>query len=65
MAALSIWMNGELVGAWRVGRTGHHRLQGDVVRNYFDNLCLIAMGFASESVPGFIPRAQIHLRCCK
>jgi len=65
MDALSIWMNGELVGTWRVGRTGHHRLdyapswrasarsrplslshpftadnrvEGDVVRNYFDNL---------------------------
>jgi serine/threonine-protein kinase HipA len=65
MSALSIWMNGELVGTWRVGRTGHHRLdyarswrmsarsrplslslpftadnllEGDAVRNYFDNL---------------------------
>jgi serine/threonine-protein kinase HipA len=65
MSALCIWMNGELVGTWRVGRTGHHRLdyapswrasvrsrplslslpftadnqlEGDVVRNYFDNL---------------------------
>ena len=63
--ALSIWMNGELVGTWSVGRTGNHRLdyapswrasarsrplslslpftadnrlEGDVVRNYFDNL---------------------------
>jgi serine/threonine-protein kinase HipA len=65
MGALAIWMNGEMVGAWSVGRTGHHRLdyapswrasarnrplslslpftadnrlEGDVVRNYFDNL---------------------------
>ena len=65
MGALSIWMNGELVGTWSVGRTGHHRLdyapswrlsarsrplslslpftadnrlEGDAVRNYFDNL---------------------------
>lgn len=65
MSALSIWMNGELVGAWSVGRTGNHRLdyapswrasarsrplslslpftadnrlEGDAVRNYFDNL---------------------------
>jgi serine/threonine-protein kinase HipA len=65
MSALSIWMNGELVGTWRVGRTGNHRLdyapswrasarsrplslslpftadnrlEGDAVRNYFDNL---------------------------
>lgn len=65
MSALLIWMNGELVGTWRVGRTGHHRLEyapswrasarsrplslslpftannrleGDAVRNYFDNL---------------------------
>ncbi len=65
MDALSIWMNGELVGTWSVGRTGYHRLdytpswrasernrplslslpftadnrlEGDVVRNYFDNL---------------------------
>jgi serine/threonine-protein kinase HipA len=65
MAALAIWMNGELVGTWSVGRTGYHRLdyapswrasarsrplslslpftadnrlEGDVVRNYFDNL---------------------------
>lgn len=65
MGALAIWMNGEMVGTWRVGRTGHHqldyapswrasarsrplslslpftadnRLEGDVVRNYFDNL---------------------------
>jgi serine/threonine-protein kinase HipA len=65
MGALAIWMNGELVGTWSVGRTGYHRLdyapswrasarsrplslslpftadnrlEGDVVRNYFDNL---------------------------
>lgn len=65
MGALVVWMNGELVGTWSVGRTGHHRLdyapswrvsarsrplslslpftadnrlEGDVVRNYFDNL---------------------------
>ncbi len=65
MGALVVWMNGELVGTWRVGRTGHHvldyapswrasvrsrplslslpftadsRLEGNVVRNYFDNL---------------------------
>ena len=65
MSALLIWMNGELVGTWSVGRTGNHRLdyapswrasarsrplslslpftadnrlEGDVVRNYFDNL---------------------------
>jgi len=65
MGELVIWMNGELVGTWRVGRTGHHRLdyapswrasarsrplslslpftadnrlEGVVVRNYFDNL---------------------------
>ena len=65
MSALHIWMNGELVGTWRVGRTGNHRLdyapswrasarsrplslslpftfnnqlEGDAVRNYFDNL---------------------------
>jgi len=65
MGALSIWMNGEMVGTWSVRRTGHHRLdyapswrasarsrplslslpftadnrlEGDVVRNYFDNL---------------------------
>ena len=65
MGALSIWMNGEMVGTWSVGRTGHHRLdyapswrvsarsrplslslpftadnrlEGEVVRNYFDNL---------------------------
>ncbi len=65
MSALCIWMNGERVGTWSVGRTGHHRLdyepswrasarsrplslslpftannrlEGDVVRNYFDNL---------------------------
>ena len=65
MGALVVWMNGELVGTWSVGRTGHHRLEyaaswrasarsrplslslpftannqleGNVVRNYFDNL---------------------------
>lgn len=65
MSALSIWMNGELVGTWSVGRTGLHRLEyaaswrqsprsrplslslpftagnqleGEAVRNYFDNL---------------------------
>lgn len=65
MGALVVWMNGERVGTWRVGRTGHHRfdyapswrasarsrplslslpftadnrLEGDAVRNYFDNL---------------------------
>ncbi|OLP07451.1 toxin hipA [Rhodoferax antarcticus ANT.BR] len=65
ISALSIWMNGELVGTWSVGRTGNHRLDyapswrasarsrplslslpftadnrldGDAVRNYFDNL---------------------------
>lgn len=65
MSTLHIWMNGERVGNWSVGRTGHHRLEyapawrasarsrplslslpftannrleGDVVRNYFDNL---------------------------
>lgn len=65
MGALAIWMNGERVGTWSVGRTGNHRLEyaqawrdsersrplslslpftadnrleGDVVRNYFDNL---------------------------
>ncbi len=65
MRSLCIWMNGELVGTWSVGRTGLHRLEyaaswlasprsrplslslpitadlrveGDVVRNYFDNL---------------------------
>jgi serine/threonine-protein kinase HipA len=65
MGALVVWMNGELVGTWSVGRTGNHRLdyapswrasarsrplslslpftadnrlEGDVVRNYFDNL---------------------------
>ena len=26
MSALSIWMNGEWVGTWSVGRTGNHRL---------------------------------------
>ena len=25
MGALAIWMNGELVGTWSVGRTGYHR----------------------------------------
>ena len=29
MSALHIWMNGELVGTWRVGRTGNHRLDYD------------------------------------
>ena len=65
MSALCIWMNGERVGTWSVGRTGYHRLdyepswrasarsrplslslpftannrlEGDAVRNYFDNL---------------------------
>jgi serine/threonine-protein kinase HipA len=65
MGELLIWMNGELVGTWSVGRTGNHRLdyalswrdsergrplslslpftvdnrlEGDAVRNYFDNL---------------------------
>jgi len=65
MDALLIWMNGEQVGTWSVGRTGSHRLeyaaswrasarcrplslslpltannllQGNAVRNYFDNL---------------------------
>ncbi len=65
MSSLSIWMNGERVGTWSVGRTGSHsltyaqtwrasargrplslslpftadsRLEGDAVRNYFDNL---------------------------
>lgn len=65
MGALGIWMNGERVGTWSVGRTGNHRLdyapswrasarsrplslslpftadnrlEGHVVRNYFDNL---------------------------
>ena len=65
MSALAIWMNGELLGTWSVGRTGKHRLdyapswrasarsrplslslpftadnrlEGDAVRNYFDNL---------------------------
>lgn len=65
MSALVVWMNGEFVGTWSVGRTGNHRLdyapswrasarsrplslslpftadnrlEGDVVRNYFDNL---------------------------
>jgi len=65
MSALWVWMNGEWVGTWRVGRTGYHRLdyapswrasarsrplslslpftadnrlEGDAVRNYFDNL---------------------------
>lgn len=65
MRQLAVWMNGERVGTWSVGRTGHHRLEytpswlvhprrrplslslpftannrleGDVVRNYFDNL---------------------------
>lgn len=27
MGALSIWMNGEFVGTWSVGRTGRHRLE--------------------------------------
>ena len=26
MDALDVWMNGELVGTWYVGRTGHNRL---------------------------------------
>ena len=65
MGALAIWMNGEWVGTWSVGRSGAHRLdyapswrasarsrplslslpftadnrlEGDAVRNYFDNL---------------------------
>ncbi|MDD5029437.1 MAG: type II toxin-antitoxin system HipA family toxin [Rhodoferax sp.] len=65
MGTLVVWMNGEMVGTWSVGRTGYHRLdyapswrssarsrplslslpftadnrlEGDVVRNYFDNL---------------------------
>ena len=65
MSELVIWMNGELVGSWSVGRTGTHRLDydpswresersrplslslpftadnrldGEAVRNYFDNL---------------------------
>lgn len=65
MSVLLVWMNGELVGTWSVGRTGYHRLdyapswrasarsrplslslpftadnrlEGDAVRNYFDNL---------------------------
>lgn len=65
MNALNIWMNGERVGTWRVGRNARHRLdyapswrasprsrplslslpftadnrlEGEVVRNYFDNL---------------------------
>ena len=65
MSELLIWMNGEWVGTWRVGRTGKHsldyapswrasarsrplslslpftadnRVEGEVVRNYFDNL---------------------------
>jgi serine/threonine-protein kinase HipA len=65
VSALVVWMNGECVGTWSVGRTGNHRLdyapswrasarsrplslslpftadnrlEGDVVRNYFDNL---------------------------
>jgi serine/threonine-protein kinase HipA len=65
MGELQIWMNGELVGTWHVGRTGNHRLDydpswrasersrplslslpftadnrldGEAVRNYFDNL---------------------------
>ncbi len=65
MSTLLVWMNGEWVGTWHVGRTGHHRLdyapswrasarsrplslslpftadnriEGEVVRNYFDNL---------------------------
>ena len=65
MSALVVWMNGELVGTWSVGRTGKHRLdyapswrasarsrplslslpftadnrlEGNAVRNYFDNL---------------------------
>lgn len=65
MSALFIWMNGEWVGIWSVGRTGNQRLdyapswrasarsrplslslpftadnriEGDAVRNYFDNL---------------------------
>ena len=65
MAELIIWMNGEKVGTWRVGRNGNqrldyatswrasehsrplslslpytadNRLEGEAVRNYFDNL---------------------------
>lgn len=65
MSTLDVWMNGELVGTWSVGRSGKHRLdyapswrtsarsrplslslpftadnrlEGEVVRNYFDNL---------------------------
>ncbi len=65
MSELLVWMNGEWVGTWSVGRTGYHRLdyapswrasarsrplslslpltasnrlEGDAVRNYFDNL---------------------------
>lgn len=65
MHILAVWMNGERVGTWQVGRTGHHvfeyapswyqhpkcrplslslpltanrRLEGEVVKNYFDNL---------------------------
>ena len=26
MSALVVWMNGEFVGTWSVGRTGNHRL---------------------------------------
>lgn len=29
MRALSVWMNGERVGIWRVGRTGHHVFEYD------------------------------------
>ena len=65
MSELFIWMNGEKVGTWSVGRNGNHRLdyapswrasahsrplslslpftadnrvEGEAVRNYFDNL---------------------------
>jgi serine/threonine-protein kinase HipA len=29
MRALAVWMNGERVGTWRVGRTGHHVFEYD------------------------------------
>ncbi len=35
MAELAVWMNGERVGTWKVGRTGHHSLEYDA--SWYEN----------------------------
>lgn len=87
MSGPSVWMNGELVGTWSVGRTGRHRLEyatswrlsprsrplslslpftadnqieGEAVRNYFDNLLPDSEGIRKRISTRFRTKGVAH-----